>query len=323
MKNIILLITFFLGAMIFTHAQIPPQAFNYSAVARNAEGNPIASSTIGLQITILKTSTTGTEVYKENHSVSTDAYGLFNLIIGAGAVQSGNMSTINWGDDNYFVKVGMDAAGGSNFLTMGTTQLLSVPYALHAKTAESVVNGGGFTHYIGEPYGGGVVFHVYRGADGNEHGLIVSLTDLGLAPWGLEGTDVPNCENKWNGQANTNAILNAGCLPTDAAGLCAAYNGGGYSDWYLPSVYELKMLWVNLLDVNRVLFQTANATEVYPPYSDWQVIRYWSSTEDCSSCFGMGENGLSGAWYFNFATEGAYFGDSKSVTHNVRAIRAF
>jgi hypothetical protein len=70
--------------------------------------------------------------------VNTDAYGLFNLVIGAGAVQSGSMATIDWSNDNYYLKVGMDAAGGTNFITMGTTQLLSVPYALYAKSAGSV-----------------------------------------------------------------------------------------------------------------------------------------------------------------------------------------
>ncbi len=258
MKNIILPITFLLGATIFIHAQIPPQAFNYSAVARNAEGNPIASGTIGLQITILKTSTAGTEVYKENHSVT-----------------------------------------------------------LHAKTAESVVNGGGngFTHYVGELYGGGVVFHVYKGADGNEHGLIVSLTDLGLAPWGLEGTDVPNCESKWNGQANTSAILNTGGLATDAAGLCAAYNGGGYNDWYLPSICELNMLWNNLYDENRILSQTSNAMEI-PMYG----VSYWSSTETCTAC---GE--LLYVWFFEINGYGRMiWGDaSNNTSFLVRAVRVF
>ncbi len=125
----------------FSQAQIPPQAFNYSAVARNSSGQPISTSTIGIQITVLKTSTTGTSVYSENHFVNTDAYGLFNLVIGAGAIQSGSMSTIDWSSDNYYLKVGMDANGGTNFLTMGTTQLLSVPYALHAATADSLIGG--------------------------------------------------------------------------------------------------------------------------------------------------------------------------------------
>jgi len=144
-KKLILLLTFSFTLLNFVIAQPPPNAFNYSAVARNAAGQPIATTTIGIQVSILKTSPTGASQYSENHFVNTDAYGLFNLVIGAGAVQSGSMSTIDWSNDNYYLKVGMDANGGTNFLTMGTTQLLSVPYALYAKSAGSVNGGAGFS----------------------------------------------------------------------------------------------------------------------------------------------------------------------------------
>jgi hypothetical protein len=145
MKKIVLISTFFFAFLTLLKAQIPPNAFNYSAVARNAAGQPIATTTIGIQITILKTSPTGASQYSENHFVNTDQFGLFNLIIGAGAVQSGSMATIDWSNDNYYLKVGMDANGGTNFLTMGTTQLLSVPYAMYAKSAGSVSGGSGIT----------------------------------------------------------------------------------------------------------------------------------------------------------------------------------
>jgi hypothetical protein len=143
MKKLTILSTFcFLLFTVAVKAQIPPAAFNYSAVARNAQNNPIANTTIGIQITILKTSPTGASQYSENHFVNTDQFGLFNLTVGGGAVQSGSMSTIDWSNDNYYLKVGMDANGGTNFLTMGTTQLLSVPYALYAKSAGTVSGGG-------------------------------------------------------------------------------------------------------------------------------------------------------------------------------------
>lgn len=138
MKKIGFFTTLIVVMMTITHAQVPPQAFNYSAVARNASGDPISMTTIGIQISILKTSTTGSIVYSENHHLNTDSFGLFNVIIGTGSIQSGNMSHIDWGGDNYYLKVGMDIAGGTNFRTMGVTQLLSVPYALHAKTADSI-----------------------------------------------------------------------------------------------------------------------------------------------------------------------------------------
>jgi hypothetical protein len=86
MKKISLLFTIVLLASI-AYTQAPPQAFNYSAVARNASNNPIANTTIGIQISILKTNTSGTVVYKENHFVNTDQFGLFNLTVGQGAVQ--------------------------------------------------------------------------------------------------------------------------------------------------------------------------------------------------------------------------------------------
>jgi hypothetical protein len=141
-KKITLLSTLcFLLFTLGVNGQTPPNAFNYSAVVRNAAGLPIATTTIGIQISILKTSPTGASQYSENHFVNTDAFGLFNLVIGAGAVQIGAMATIDWSNDNYYLKVGMDATGGTNFLTMGTTQLLSVPYAMYAKSAGSVTNG--------------------------------------------------------------------------------------------------------------------------------------------------------------------------------------
>ena len=109
MKKITLLFVFCLTILTFSQAQIPPQAFNYSAVARNTAGQPLSSTTIGIQISILKTSTTGAIQYSENHLVDTDAFGLFNLVVGGGAIQSGNMTNINWSNDNYFLQVGMDA----------------------------------------------------------------------------------------------------------------------------------------------------------------------------------------------------------------------
>jgi hypothetical protein len=150
MKKLNLLFAFCILLLNFAQAQTPPNAFNYSAVARNSAGQPIASAKIGIQISILKTSSTGAVQYSENHIVNTDAFGLFNLAIGTGSVQSGSMSTIAWGTDNYYIKVGMDIAGSTNFLTMGTTQLMSVPYALHSKTAESIVGGG--TNTVGKTY---------------------------------------------------------------------------------------------------------------------------------------------------------------------------
>jgi uncharacterized protein (TIGR02145 family) len=112
-----------------------PHAFNYQAIIRDAGGQPIANQAIGLKIGILKTSAKGPIVYSETHYVETNTYGLVNLAIGSGTVEEGNFSAINWGNDNYFIKVEVDEIGGSNFRTISTTQLLAVPYALYAVTS--------------------------------------------------------------------------------------------------------------------------------------------------------------------------------------------
>ena len=128
----------FIIAMTFVFSQsAPPQAFSYSAVARDAQGNPIVTQNIGIQFSILKGSTVGPVQYQENHFTPTNQLGLFSLTIGTGAVQQGSFNAINWGNDSYYLKVGLDINGGTNFQAMGTSQFLSVPYALYAGSASN------------------------------------------------------------------------------------------------------------------------------------------------------------------------------------------
>ena len=115
-----------------------PQSFKYQAVARDAGGDVVADQSVGMQISILQGSISGTAVYVETFMPTTNEFGLINLNIGAGAVVSGDITTIDWSADTYFMKIEMDITGGTTYIEFGTSQLLSVPYALHAKTAESV-----------------------------------------------------------------------------------------------------------------------------------------------------------------------------------------
>jgi hypothetical protein len=89
------------------------------------------------------------------------------------------------------------------------------------------------------------VFHVFKDALGEEHGLICSLTDVGFigGTWGLYGIDVPNCESSWNGAANTSSIMAAGVEVGSAAQLCDAYENDGFTDWYLPAIDELNLMY--------------------------------------------------------------------------------
>ncbi len=133
LKNLLLATTFLFGAgLAFAQA---PQNFNYQAVARNASGNVLASQPVGIQITLHQTTPTGTVVYSETHAPTTTSIGLMNLSIGAGTVTSGTFNTIDWAAGPYYVEIGMDATGGTSYVSMGTQQLLSVPYALYAENS--------------------------------------------------------------------------------------------------------------------------------------------------------------------------------------------
>jgi hypothetical protein len=114
-------------------AQVP-QALNYQAVARTADGVIIPTQNIGVRFSILDGSVTGTTLYSETHTVITNSYGLFTLSIGKGTPVTSTFASINWasGTDK-FLKVEIAPAGGSNYQLQGTTQLLSVPYALYAE----------------------------------------------------------------------------------------------------------------------------------------------------------------------------------------------
>jgi hypothetical protein len=129
MKKIITLSFFFVTLLSF--AQVP-QGISYQAIALNSAGAPVVSGNVGLRLSVLDNFATGTSVYSETHTKTTNAQGLFNLVIGQGTIVSGTFNTINWGTNSKFLKVEMDATGGTNYVLVGTTQLLSVPYALAA-----------------------------------------------------------------------------------------------------------------------------------------------------------------------------------------------
>lgn len=117
-------------------AQVP-QAFNYQAVARNANGAALTSQSVSVKFTLLDGSPQGGILYIETQTVSTNTVGLFTAEIGKGTVVIGNFNTIPWSSGNKFLKVEIDPQGGANFVAMGTTQLLSVPYALYAATSSN------------------------------------------------------------------------------------------------------------------------------------------------------------------------------------------
>ena len=137
MKKLVLLSALFISFLTF--AQVP-QGISYQAIALNGSGTPVVSSNVRLRLSILDVSVAGTTLYSETQLKTTNAQGLFNLVIGQGTLVSGAFNTINWGTSSKFLKVEMDATGGTTYVVVGTTQLLSVPYAL---AADSLVTSAG------------------------------------------------------------------------------------------------------------------------------------------------------------------------------------
>lgn len=122
---------------IAAFAQVP-QGVSYQAIALNASGYPVGNTLIGVRLSILDNSVTGTVIYTETHATTTNDRGLYNLVIGQGTPVSGLFPSIDWGTNYKFLKVELDIAGGTNYVLAGTTQLWSVPYALYAEKANSV-----------------------------------------------------------------------------------------------------------------------------------------------------------------------------------------
>mgnify|MGYP006088820945 CR=1 FL=1 len=115
-----------------------PEKMSYQAVVRNASDVLVTATVVGMQISILQGSASGTSVYTETQIPTTNANGLVSLEIGSGTVVSGTFNTIDWAVGPYFIKTETDPTGGTTYTITGTSQLMSVPFALHAKTAESI-----------------------------------------------------------------------------------------------------------------------------------------------------------------------------------------
>jgi hypothetical protein len=280
-KNYSVIAGLLLAASVWAQA---PQKMSYQAVIRNSSNALITSTPVGMKISILQDSSTGTAIYVETQTVSTNANGLVSIEIGAGTIVKGTFATINWANGPYYIKTETDPTGGTNYNIIGTSQLLSVPYALYAANSNPGPQGiqgikgdsgargptgpagtnagvGGFTHYIGEAFDGGIIYYLYKGSDGLEHGLIVALTESAAA-WQTTATLV-NANRSWDGAYNTALMTNSPA---------ATYIAGLGPGWYLPSIDELCKLYYNRFETNKALFTGGNTL--------LSSSSYWSSTEE-------------------------------------------
>lgn len=290
-----LLFTFSFG--LSTVQAQAPEKMSYQAVVRNASNNLVTNQAVGMQISILQGSATGTAVYVETQNISTNANGLVTLEIGTGAQVSGDFTTIDWANDTYFIKTETDPTGGTSYTITGTSQLMSVPYALHAKTAESITSAGsGSTDnfYLGQDTLGGIVYYIYKDVSGTQHGLIVNKTES-TAQWQAAGT-LTNANRTEDGAYNTALMTNSAA---------ATYVTGLGAGWYLPSIDELVLLYYNRFSTNRAL-RAGSFTLLSPT----------------DNCWSSAEFNTLNAFYFSFKS-GSAGSAGKDYTLSVRAVRAF
>ena len=139
MRRFTSLILIMLLAVVSLMAQAP-EKFTYQAVVRNANNQLLTNTQVGVQVAILQggAGAQGSPVYAETHTQSTNANGLLTLNIGEGSVLLGNLSMLDWASGVFFIDIGIDPNGGTNYSIWSTQQLLSVPYALYANEAGNV-----------------------------------------------------------------------------------------------------------------------------------------------------------------------------------------
>ena len=380
MKKLVLSLVAIATISLSSYGQAP-EGFKYQAVVRDAGNTILNNQAVGMQIEILQGGISGTPVYTESFTPTTNTYGLVNLEIGTGTT-SDDFTIIDWANDTYFIRTSIDVTGGSSYSVMGTSQLMSVPYALYAKTsgngagpigpqgpagADGIdgaigatgpqgpagANGldgavgatgpqgpagadgqGGVTTAgtnvtitgtgtvgdpyvvnaasgtcglsIGDTYQGGIIF--YLDASGC-HGLISAPSNpISPKQW-YNGSYVDTYaygNGIGAGDGNSQGIRRwqGECSSCYASEFCLDLFFGGYDDWYLPSKYELNLMYENIGQGNALGLGNVGgfAESTY----------YWSSTE-IDNVF---------AWVQNFVNGGQY-ASGKYGTYYVRAVRAF
>lgn len=314
LKSVLVLLTFALY-LVPSFAQ-SPEKMSYQAIVRDASNNLVKNQVVGMQISILQASAEGAAIYTETQTPTTNANGLVSIEIGTGATTD-DLSTIDWAIGPYFIKTETDPTGNTSYTITGTSQLLSVPYALHAKTAETITGGISETdptvtkYSVGDFAQGGIVFWV---DETGQHGLVAAKVDQDGGS-GIQWYNGNNIGTEaygngiYAGKMNTLLIIaSQGSNSEDyAAGVCANYtvteSGVMYGDWYLPSRKELNLMSDKLTTINTTA--EANGGSTLGGF-------YWSSTEHSSSY----------AAPVNISSGGGDY-DPKFAPYKVRAVRSF
>jgi hypothetical protein len=161
--------------------------------------------------------------------------------------------------------------------------------------------GGGFTHYLGEEFEGGVIYYLYKDSGGVEHGLIVNKAEQALTIWQNTGT-LTGADRTEDGAYNTSLMTDS---PAEV--YVTGLTDGGFTDWYLPSIDELNLLWDNRYSANKALRAIVGADLLS------NTDNYWSSTESTDAK----------AYFFNFFNGNTFTNFKTTTSYSGRAIRSF
>ena len=212
--SIIILANLLLSSSIFAQS---PDKMSYQAVIRNSSDQLVPNQSVGMQISILQNST---PVFVETHNATTNVNGLVSVEIGNGSVVSGTFASINWASGTYFIKTEIDPTGGASYTITGTTQLLSVPYALHAAEAATVPDNAITLPKIS--------------AAGASSGEVLSFNGSSVV-WDPAGdiTGVEAGDGLVGGATAGNAVLNVGA----GTGISVAANAISLNETYTNGLY--------------------------------------------------------------------------------------
>ena len=227
-----------------------PQGVNYQAVAYDSEGFEISNQDISVRLGILLGGVDAEASYTEVHSVTTDDFGLFSLVISQGET-SDTFSSINW-EEGAYLKVEVDEDLDGEYSIMGVSSFNAVPYALSAPTSDEVlskilslentIDSLENRVKVGDYAQGGIVFYV---DEMGNHGLVAAIYDLpGTYVWGCSDIGIIGADGTeiGTGFQNTLDILNQCQDELIAARVCSDYELGDYNDWFLPSIDELNLM---------------------------------------------------------------------------------
>lgn len=223
-----------------------PNLMSYQAIVRNTSNTLVSNQSIGVRISIIKTTASGTEVYKElfNPNPTTNANGLLSLQIGSGIPLTGTFSAIDWNTDVYFVKSEIDPTGGTSYTVVSTSQLLSVPYALSAKRASAVDGILGTSNRIPKFISVSTLGNSQISDDGTNVGVNLG-TDPALGKLDVRTIASDNLPAVYGYALSATSTLQGGVQGT--------YNGSNYG----VGVHGLGYNGVNFKDLNTA-FSTGN-----------------------------------------------------------------